>query len=387
MIDPTHADRANRLPVDAGREIGPTNPMKWKEDWPAAQRRLAALWHGEMLDRPCISVEAPRAATSPPPVPAPAEDEARWLDPAHRVAVVQRKLASTWFGGEAVPSSLLMANWVLCLGGTPKFDPATIWFETRPVDFSRPAPFRHDPGSVWVEKYRALLLALCEAAGRNEFLVGQPGGLPANDLLSMQMGTEAFMLAMMDHPDWLADAILAGAQDQLRVRREFQSLMRARHDFWYGNAGWMAFWAPEPFTTTQSDVSCMLSPAMFERFVVPELDVYGQEHGALWYHLDGGNARQHLPRLLSLPYLRVVQYTPAPGEPPNGPGHLDLYRQIQAAGRIVHISLPWQNVEPLVRQLDPGLLMLDTGCSNRDEGERLLEQSATWANHRRDKKK
>ena len=24
----------------------------------------------------------------------------------------------------------------------------------------------------------------------------------------------------------------------------------------------------------------------------------GSEHGALWYHLDGGDARQHLPRLL-----------------------------------------------------------------------------------------
>ena len=64
----------------------------------------------------------------------------------------------------------------------------------------------------------------------------------------------------------------------------------------------------------------MLSPAMFDRFVVPELDVYGEDHGALWYHLDGGDARQHLPRLLSLPYLRVVQYVPAPFEPPNGPG-------------------------------------------------------------------
>jgi hypothetical protein len=48
---------------------------------------------------------------------------------------------------------------------------------------------------------------------------------------------------------------------------------------------------------------------------------WAEAYGALWYHLDGGDARQHLPRLLSLPYLRVVQYTPAPCEPPNGPGH------------------------------------------------------------------
>jgi hypothetical protein len=356
--------------------------VSYKPDWPEARRRLTALWGGEMLDRPCIAVRAPRQVESPTPVPEPADDEARWLDPDYRLAVVRRELAGTWWGGEAVPSSLLMANWVLCLGGTPRFDARTIWFETRSVDFDRPSPFRHDPESVWTGKHRRLLLALCEEADRDGFLVGQPGGLPSNDLLSMQMGTEAFMFALMDHPEWMAEAILAGARDQLRARQGLQELMRqSRHEYWYGGAGWMPFWAPEPFVREQSDVSCMLSPEMFDRFVVPELDVAGGEHGALWYHLDGGNARQHLPRLLSLPYLRVVQYTPAPGEAPNGPGHLEMYRQIQAAGRIVHIEVPPQNVESLLRELDPGRLMLDVRCQSRDEGERLLEHSVRWAGH------
>jgi hypothetical protein len=351
--------------------------MKHHPHWPDAQRRLTALWHGERLDRPCIAVMAPRP--SPPPLPEPPNDEARWLDPAYRVAVVRREVESTWWGGEAVPSSLLMANWVICLGGTPLFDAATIWFQTRAVDFDAPSPFRHDPDSPWMHKFRALLLALCDAAGRDDFLIGKAGGLPANDLLSMHMGTQAFLFALVDHPAWMAEAILTGALDQLRARQELQALVRARHDYWYGNAGWMPFWAPEPFNISQSDVSCMLSPAMFERFVVPELDVVGGEHGALWYHLDGGDARHHLPRLLSLPYLRVVQYTPAPCEPPNGPAHLELYRQIQAAGRIVHIELPRENVEPLVRELDPALLMLHTWCPGRDAGERLLAESVNWA--------
>ena len=70
---------------------------------------------------------------------------------------------------------------------------------------------------------------------------------------------------------------------------------------------------------------------------------------------------------------------PAPCEPPNGPGHLEMYRQIQAAGRIVHIQVPWQHVEPLVRELDPALLVLFTSCPSRAAGEKLLEQSVAWA--------
>lgn len=271
-----------------------------------------------------------------------------------------------------------MADWVICLGGTPRFDPDTIWYARREVDFGRDSPFRHDPSSPWVARYIALARALCEASQRDGFFTGRIGGLPANDLLSMQMGTERFLLALVDHPDWMAAAILAGARDLLGARRELQARLPDRGEHWCSPSGWVPFWAPRPYLVTQSDVSCMLSPGMFDRFVVPELDVLGAEHGALWYHLDGGDALQHLPRLLSLPCLRVVQYTPTPSEPPNGPAHHGLYRAIQAAGRIVHIELPPENVEPLVRELDPGLLMLQTRCANRDEGERLLERSVGW---------
>lgn len=358
--------------------------MKYKLDWHEAQQRLTALWHGERLDRPCIAVLASEEVAEPTPVPEPADDEARWMDPAYRVAQARRQLEGTWWGGEAIPSYLLMAGWVNCLGGTPRFAPDTIWFDTLAVDYDQPSPFRHDPGNPWTAKYRTLLLAMCEAAGRNDFLVGCPSDLPANDLLSMHLGTQEFLMALVDHPDWIADAILAGARDLTGLRQGMQELiLQQGHEFWYGNAGWMPFWAPEPYNSTQSDVSCMLSPEMFDRFVVPELDEIGEEHGAMWYHLDGGDAKQHLPRLLSLPYMRIIQYVPTPSEPPNGPGHLEMYRYIQAAGKIVHVQLPMAHVEPLVRELDPALLMLDTRVASRADGERLLEESVAWAGRAR----
>ncbi|MHB9034661.1 MAG: hypothetical protein ACYC6L_16640 [Anaerolineae bacterium] len=352
--------------------------MRFKPDWSEAQRRLTALWHGELYERPCIQVMAPQDNADLPLLPEPADDEAFWLDPAYISAKAQRTAAGCWWGGEAIPSIWLEAGWLNCLGGTPRFSRETIWFDQRMVDFSKPSAFRHDPASTWVIKYQAVLAAVASRAGWDDFFVGAPLGLPANDLLAQQMGVEAFMLALADHPDWMAEAIVQGARDLVAAMHANQAFVRERHAYWYGNAGWMPFWAPEPFNTTQSDVSCMLSPAMYERFIVPELDIVGNDHGALWYHLDGGDARQHLPRLLTLPYLRVLQYTPAPNEPPNGPAHLDLYRQVQKSGKIVHIELPVENVEPLLRELDPSLVIVLTNCANRDEGERLLEASKGW---------
>ena len=351
--------------------------MKYKPDWEDAQRRLTALWNRDVTDRPCIAVTAPsgKSVAFPPPPSTPME---KWLDPDWVLRDLQARLGSTWWGGEAIPSYLLMGGWVLCLGGTPRLEMRTIWFETMDIDFSRPPPFRYDDDNAWVRAHANLYQAVADLAGRDDFMVGKPCALPANDLLSMLMGAEAFLFGLVDNPQWMRDAIVTGAAEQLRLRRQLQNGIRDRHDLWYGIAGRMPFWAPEPFYTVQSDVSCMLSPDMFERFVVPELDVYGQGVGALWYHLDGGDARQHLPRLLSLPYLRVLQYVPAPGEPPNGPGHLDLYREVQSAGRIVHVRVAPEHVEPLVKSLDPALLMLQTACDSVDDGEALLEASKRW---------
>jgi hypothetical protein len=295
------------------------------------------------------------------------------------LADLRARIESRWWGGEAVPSYLTMGGWTVCLGGRPRFDQRTIWFDTSPVDFSKPSPFRNRPDDPWIRKYETLYTRVADFAGKDDFLLGRAVLLPANDLIAMHMGTEAFMMALMDHPRWMRQAIIEGAQDQLRARDRFRSLIEGRHDFWYGQGDWMPFWAPEPYTGSQSDVSCMLSPAMFEEFVVPELDAYGHWQEALWYHLDGGDARQHLPRLLSLPYLKVLQYTPRPSEPPNGPAHLAFYRQVQQAGKILHIQAPRENVEPLVKILDPGLMMLDTTCDSVAEGQELLAAVARWA--------
>ncbi|MDW7656176.1 MAG: hypothetical protein SCM11_03255 [Bacillota bacterium] len=356
--------------------------MKYKNDWSDAQKRLTALWHGEMLDRPCLAVRAPHncQASELPPVPKSAE--ARWLDPEYLADAARYQITHTWWGGEAIPSYLLQATWVLCLGGTPVFTPETIWYEKRKIDFGETSPFRIKSDDYWVQRYMEALFALANLAGKNDFLVGSPGTLPANDLLSMQMGTENFLLALLDEPAWMAKALLDGAKDLINIRIHLQNSLRSQHEFWYGNAGWMPFWAPEPYVSSQSDVSCMLSPELFDHFVLPEIDLYGQIYGALWYHLDGHDAVQHLPRLLSLPYLRVVQYVPTPSEPPNGIQHLELYKAIQAAGKIVHIDAPWQQVEPLLLALDPARLFIQTHCDSIEAGEWLLQQSADWARHK-----
>ncbi len=354
--------------------------MKYKPDWDEARQRLDALWHGSAADRPCIAVVTPaNHADAIPPPSQPSDPMAQWMDPDYVVPLALSYVSSHWWGGEAIPSFLLMAGWLISLGGKPDFDRNTIWFDEQTVDFSKPSPFRHSPIDPLVKQYEKLYLALAEAAGWDDFMVGSPCLLPASDLLAMHMGTENFLMALVDYPEWMKNAIESGARDLVAARQQLADLVKPLHFFWYGNAGWMPFWAPQPFAGLQSDVSCMLSLEMFEKFIVPELQIWARHVGPLWYHLDGGDALQHLTSLLSLPSVRVIQYTPRPSEPPNGPAHLELYRTIQKAGRIVHIHVDVANVEPLCRELDPRRLMLYvTSCRDEDEGLELLSAARRW---------
>ncbi len=350
--------------------------MKYKADWPEARAKLIALWEGRGLKGPCVAVTAPSGERVPaPPRPSEADAERRWLDRDWVLADLQASLANTWWGGTAIPSYLLMAGWVFCYGARPTFHLNTIWHEPAPVDFDAPPQFTVDWDEPYCRKYVELYQAAVALAGRDDFLVGRPCALPACDLLAARLGTEAFLVALSDHPQWMRAALEQMARGQLDVCRRFRAMTEPTHDFWYGNPGWMPLWGPRPYLSTQSDVSCMLSPKMFDQFVLPELRLYCQEHGALWYHLDGSDARQHLPSLLSLPELRFVQYVPRPGEPPNGPGQLPLYRQIQAAGRIVHVQVAPEHVLPLLRELDPRLLCLQTWCRTIAEAQELLAKA------------
>jgi 5-methyltetrahydrofolate--homocysteine methyltransferase len=260
-----------------------------------------------------------------------------------------------------------------CGGGfTFPANRGTIWFKETRLDFDRPPAFGFDEANPCIRQYEKLHRACLDAAEDDGFLVGQPIVLPGNDVLPLLMGPERFLTALVDHPQWMKAALAQLAEKHARVMEHFLTMNRIACRYWYGIAGWADFWAPEPFLATQSDVSCMLSPGMFAEFVLPELDLLGRRFGRLWYHLDGPDARRHLPALLSRDYIQAVQFVPGAGQPPNGPAWLDTYRQIQGAGRIVWLSLPAENIAPLLRQLDLGLVCFQTWAATEQETRDLL---------------
>ena len=99
---------------------------------------------------------------------------------------------------------------------------------------------------------------------------------------------------------------------------------------------YFSLWAPGKVSKLQSDISLMISPEDFRRFVQPYIREQAAKLDYSLYHLDGVGALRHLDAILEIEALKAVQWTPGVGEPQGGdPRWYALYRKILESGKSV----------------------------------------------------
>jgi len=117
-----------------------------------------------------------------------------------------------------------------------------------------------------------------------------------------------------------------------------------------GTTPWAPIWSPDRCYMLQSDFSYMISPEMFERFVVPDLTACCArlDHG--FYHLDGRGELPHLDLLLGISRLRGIQWIPGAGQPPPE-AWLPVLKRIRDGGKLCQLTLSTQGARTIVKQL------------------------------------
>lgn len=165
------------------------------------------------------------------------------------------------------------------------------------------------------------------------------------DILASLIGSERLAMEMLDNPEQVE-----------RLCREIRQAWLHYYDQLYrlidvdsiGCSCWAAVWAPERYYMFQSDFAYMISPEMFKRFVIPDLQACAEKIPYAFYHLDGKGQIPHLDQLLALDSLRGIQWIPGDGAPPpeewlslleriiTGGKRCQLYVSSDGARRIVH---------------------------------------------------
>jgi hypothetical protein len=177
---------------------------------------------------------------------------------------------------------------------------------------------------------------------------------------------------LLERPDWVKAQI---ARINQLFFESYDAMLPYVRDPWGGTTFTpFGLWGPGKVAKVQCDFSCMISPDMFCKFVVPALTEQCAWLDHSMYHLDGTNALQHLDALLEIGPLDAIEWTPQAGLPGGGsPQWYDLYRRIKAAGKSVQaVGVNPEEVVPLIDAVGADGLYIMTWCKTETEARRLV---------------
>ena len=361
--------------------------MYYKEDWEKSKQRFEALWHGEALDRCCISIAAPKNGSDAffnryyqeiadgKRLPVQAAfmhapyDLERFADDSEAV------MEHTYYGGESYPTAWLLygpAGHAAYFGAKTTVRPNTVWYDPIIEDMA-------DHGLVYDENNPILQAELAaadylSARGKGKYFINMVDNTGHMDVLGVLRGGEEMLMDMITDPE-----AVEAARDVVvdAWKRSFDLFYDRTKDCNDGGCavGWLSMWAPGKFHHIQADLSVNVSNPMFKRFFLPELQVSAEFLDHCLYHLDGQAQLRHLDDLLSVPGIGVIQWTSVVGQP--GYMHfIDTFKKIQAAGKTVLLNeVRVQDVEPLLDALGSEKLFILTGASSQEEANAVLKMA------------
>jgi hypothetical protein len=315
------------------------------EDWERVERDWTAWWAGD-LDRPLVIIESLDQFgvwASDFPLETPVDEV---LD--H----FQAGLEGARFYGDAWPKWWpnfgpgIVAGF---LGAHVHPVPGTVWFDPAPGADQVAIEDLHlsgDAGNVWRQRVVALTQAAverwegCVSIGHTDL----GGNL---DILASLRTTQQLLLDLYDAPDEVAR--LAGEITRLWLRY-YDELDDVIQKAGRGTTPWATIWSPARCYMLQSDFAYMISPQMFERFVLPDLAACCQALDHAFYHLDGKGQIRHLDMLLSLARLRGIQWIPGDGQPPPEKW-LPLLKRIRDRGKLCQLYVTPEGARTIVREL------------------------------------
>jgi hypothetical protein len=319
------------------------------EDWQRIERDTMAWWAGE-LQRPLVylaapdpAVPAPRGYMSNYPLEMPAEqvvDEyAAYLNGA---SFYSDAFPWVWVNfGPGIAAGFLGAN-VHSVSGEAE----TVWFTPLEKKAIGELTLAYDADNVWWKRVKALTAGLIERF--NGQVAVSHTDLGGNlDILASIRETEGLLFDLYDHPEEVDRLVRQTIALWLRYYDELDAMIRP---VCRGTSCWTPLWSTGTTYMLQCDFSYMISPAMFERFVLPDLEACCAHLTHGFYHLDGKGEIPHLDLLLGMKDLHGIQWIPGDGQPAPDKW-LPLLKRIRDGGKLCQVFVDPEGARRIVREL------------------------------------
>lgn len=306
------------------------------EDWARVECDWAAWWAGE-LDRPMVVIQydqtppgadlpdAPAFLTNLPP-------------DLTAEAIIDRyhaRLEHTRWAGDAFPKwhpNYGPGIGAAFLGCRVRPAPDTVWFEPPRSVPLEDLHFEYDSDNPWWRRVRDVTRAAVGRWGRDVAVAHTDIGGNL-DILASFRPVQDLLTDLLDAPHQVDRLVREITSLWLRYYRELDDLIRPTCR---GTTPWAPIFSNGACYMLQCDFCYMISPAMFQRFVLPDLAASCDALDHAFYHLDGKGALPHLDTLLAIDRLRGIQWIPGTGAPE--PEHWpDVLSRIRNAGKFCQL--------------------------------------------------
>jgi hypothetical protein len=195
--------------------------------------------------------------------------------------------------------------WVEAIAGCPVVaQPGSLWAKVFLDSYTDRPPIHFDPDNPWLRKlieFTEMMVQL--AAGR--FPVALPQMRGPLDTLAALRGPEQMCFDLLEAPDEVFK-ILAELTDLWIGIAE--AVLAKIPPFHGGYSTRMKMWAPGQAITPQNDISTLISPEMYQEFVLPWDEKIVDRFPYHSFHLHATEYHQ-VAGLLSLAKLTVIQLT------------------------------------------------------------------------------
>jgi len=305
--------------------------------WEKIKADARVWWAGE-LDRPLIQyrLQGRSPGRAVPKLPGVSKSTTAYNPNVTPEAIVDRwdyELSSVQYLGDSFPHVWVdFGPGVLAtaLGATavPKQD--TVWFHPETKQEIGDLHLRYDPSSPWMQRIKAICRCAGERwQGRVQVGITDLGG--TLDILSTFRPSEQLLLDLYDHPNEVKRLIWEIHDAWWQAFDDLNAVLRPPNP---GYSAWTGIFSETPYYMLQCDFSYMISPAMFDEFVKPELTVSCRRLGNAFYHLDGPGQLPYLDSLLEIKELKGVQWVPGAGVP-DGRHWPEVHRKVRKAGKLL----------------------------------------------------
>ncbi len=350
-------------------------PLEFKPDLDEAARRWDAYWVGDIIDRPVVHVSA------------------HWPDRKGRVGsnyydcvygdmdrVIETALLNAWatyHAGEAIPGTNFSFGpdevAVFC-GAELEFaegSPTTNWSRPFVDDWNAVLPLRlNENHPLWQRMLEFNRRASGKMAGK--MLIAQIDLHTNMDILAPIRNPERLCMDLLDMPE-IIDRAMAGARAIFPTI--WNSIAQAAQMDRFGYTG--GGYSMEGAATLQCDFSCMMSPDMFRRWVMPALEEEATYARHVFYHWDGPGALKHIDAICESKGLHTLGYVPTCGPDTEDRimhiRQLDLLRECQRRGKAVQFCGTPDECKAAHKVLDPRKVAYFTSTDTPQAADDLLK--------------